>query len=591
MFKSIMSFSLFKRANNGLPLIVFCTFLSGCVTQPTQPDNQSRNNNSSNTSTEKTVAQSAPVNIEPVKLKEVALFDNLTPYADIDSACDKPDSVGQKGRWLLMNDPHGIAIDLNNKIMFKRHPLGTKWIAGKNEFTGNPNLYKKPPMQNDDKHLDLPGWHVTSMDEVRGLYVKCKKDDRKYKIFNSKIFPAQSQNNDQYIKTTTPGGDGSTMCGVVTGRHHGFNKDWNIPDETYSKSSGCISGSGLTTGMAYVVRQLTLYEIENYESIFETKIQTSQKKLQTKQKPQQAYVSFLTGDKLNGLFDESGNGNGLMEYFDGLFYYGAISKHLPHGIGVFLNKNGQRFEGIAEFGLFDKMQSADCKLNDDSLRQLLISFGPFYWKPENRNLTTQSSWMGSCVNGAANGAGVVVTKVRTKAYNSRGTIEALFVGTVSMKNGVPFGDYTVTGRTSKIHATTLGEIANGKITRNYVEESRQKSMETIGRLIGQGINYIAKSVAEACKNNDCNNPAPPASVSSGSENPSTNNNTAKSANSYQYKCYIFVKNNPAGFNEPISTIKVQASSKSEALAQAEKRGKETNWGSGSRYYYSQVSCY
>lgn len=63
------------------------------------------------------------------------------------------------------------------------------------------------------------------------------------------------------------------------------------------------------------------------------------------------------------------------------------------------------------------------------------------------------------------------------------------------------------------------------------------------------------------------------------------------ANANEYECKIFVRDNPAGYNEPVATIKVQASSKSEAENQAEQYGKSTNWGEGSKNAYSEVKCW
>jgi hypothetical protein len=444
----------------------------------------------------------------------VPLFSDVVPYTDMDSVCDKPDDVSQKGRWLLDNN-QGVAIDLNNGLMFKRHPLGTEWVKGKSAFTGLPTMYQQAP-PSAGEYLKLSGWRVTDLDEARDMHTKCLKNKKRYSRFNDAIFPVQAQNAKLYVVTPMMG-PYKTTCRLMITRDGPFNLDWSKfmdHDEMLSLSrsgsySGCVSG-GPEKGIAYPVRKLTTYEQVNYERIFEEKVGTTPS--------QKAYVSYLYGEKIDGSFNATGSGDGLMEYRYKNFYYGKFSRYVPHGKGVYLDRDGNRYEGSAVNGSVQNMEKKECKLQTDVFHTLISSVKPFYWDPMNANMTQHTHWLGACIDGVADGAGIVVTWVSVPEFKKEGlTAEAFFYSFMSMKKGVPTGEYVVSGgiysnaEASRPAELEVGKISNGKIERNYAQENRDRAIEGVNRLMGAAIGYVGKMIAEgaraqqaACREGTCN---------------------------------------------------------------------------------------
>ncbi|MHB8987850.1 MAG: hypothetical protein ACYC6S_03600 [Desulfobulbia bacterium] len=421
------------------------------------------------------------------------ILTDLKPYTNLGSVCDKADSVAQRGRWLLREE---VAIDLNNRLMFIRRPLGMTWDENKKMFSGSPEIYTIYP-PGVGRQLNLPGWHATSMDEVRAMYTKCATGKNMYGRFNSIIFPLQNRGHYRDILTPTEGRNG--RCEAAIDNREVLDL---FVDETEKPEGphegGCWSG-GETKGIVYPVRKLTSYEAEKYTSMFEEKIGPTKSK-------QNSYVSYISGDKLTGEFNDIGEGFGLMEYQDQRLFYGSISRHLPNGHGVFLDRQGNRFEGIAKFGDTQAMQRSSCQLNTAAFDTLIKSWGPFYWKTENARMKINSSWLGACKNGSAEGPGLVVTMVSAPKHDSAGKMcEVLLIGSTTMKNGVPSGEYTVAGRAlnvpylGRFSNYVLGKIDNGKLTKDYVAEKRDKDWKAVGSLLGRAANYMAKAVAEGAK--------------------------------------------------------------------------------------------
>ena len=389
----------------------------------------------------------------------------LDPMVDIGRQCGEDWQASY-----LLDNSQGVVIDLNNKLMWMRHLVGTYWDRKEGKAEGLPNKYQG--YGPNRTYLGANDWRKPSAEEITSIVMTCDN--------TSAFAPAFSFPDIRTLSRVLTFPAIQLRSGSQQTSHAHLDNILSTPNANW------FASGNLKEDFFIFVRELTDDEYEFY------------KKLTTNEE-----------------------GKGRISFADGGLFIGETKGGRPHGKGVRIFRDGVTFYGKFEDGNPQNGTKIDLKTYQDEKR--LVGSFPKNWKYEACNFEKReligllkmmysiksndyeitTEWAGRCVNGKANGDGALVALM----IDARGYEDQVAVIPAKMEHGKIISDliaYThfAGGRNARSinEVTPWGYTLKFKKDVNKIIEEKERNAKSElaawGAIIGFAKNTI-KSMAEA----------------------------------------------------------------------------------------------